>query len=282
MKKKLAVGLTVLVLLISAFVCAGCKGDPEPVALLGTILPEKPWNSMTWVRFTPRIGRYESGQYDPEEMYALLENIPLYTAEEKHTETQDSSQPEGDGYLLLVCNPDIQPLTRYTVWIGTEGTVTIDNDQPWDTRYYRTDPEIVDALDEMLLGYSLGSAADIGNVKTFADLLPEQPWEYADWILHNENGHILNQGKIDSEKLIKLANQTAVENREIGLEPGKRSFELLLANSDLVPVQRNSIYIDELGNIEFRIQVAQGYLVERFYQADPSFFDALEEILCSD
>ena len=277
MKKKLAVGLTVLVLLISAFVCAGCKGDPEPVALLGTILPEKPWNSMTWVRFTPHIGRYESGQYDPEAMYSLLEVLPLYAAEEELTQGENA-----DGYLLLVCNPDIQPLTRYTLWIDTEGTVTIENDQPWDTRHYRTAPVIVDTLDEMLLGYSLGGAADIGKVKTFADLLPEQPWEYADWILHNENGHILNQGKIDSEKLIKLANQTAVENREIGLEPGKRSFELLLANSDLVPVQRNSIYIDELGNIEFRIQVAQGYLVERFYQADPSFFDALEEILCSD
>ena len=182
----------------------------------------------------------------------------------------------------MVCNPEIQPLTRYTVWIGTEGTVTIDNDQPWDTRYYRTDPEIVDALDEMLLGYSLGSAADIGKVKTFADLLPEQPWNLADWILADENVHIRDQGKIDPELLLKIASKAALESKDVGLTPGKKSFTLLLANSDLLPVQRKSIYIDELGNIEFRIQVAQGYLVERFYQADPSLYDTLAEIFCSE
>ena len=277
MKKKFAVGLTVLVFLICAVVCAGCKGNPEPVAVLGSILPEQPWNSMAWVRFTPHIGRYESGQYDPEDMYSLLEALPLYAAEEEPTEEENA-----DGYLLMVCNPEIQPLTRYTVWIGTEGTVTIDNDQPWDTRYYRTDPEIVDALDEMLLGYSLGSAADIGKVKTFADLLPEQPWNLADWILADENVHIRDQGKIDPELLLKIASKAALESKDVGLTPGKKSFTLLLANSDLLPVQRNSIYIDELGNIEFRIQVAQGYLVERFYQADPSLYDTLAEIFCSE
>lgn len=274
MKKKFAVGLTVLVFLICAVVCAGCKGNPEPVAVLGSILPEQPWNSMTWVRFTPHIGRYESGQYDPETMYSLLEALPLYAAEEEPTEEENA-----DGYLLMVCNPEIQPLTRYTVWIGTEGTVTIENDQPWDTRYYRTDPEIVDALDEMLLGYSLGSAADIGKVKTFADLLPEQPWKMADWIDHDEQA-IVGQGQIDPEKLLQLADKIKLVPQDTGLDPEKRSYTLLIANPDAVPTQRCDIYIDELGNVEFGLRVAQGYLTVQYYKADPSLYGALTEIFC--
>lgn len=259
---------------------------PEPVALLGSLLPGQPWNSMKWVRATPYIGPYASEQYDQEEMYALLESLPLYTADEKHTEIQDSSLRGKDGYRLLVCNPDIQPLTCYTVWIDAGGGVSIESDQAspeQGPQYYRTDPEIVDALDEMLLGYSLRSVTDIGEVKTFGDLLPEQPWSLADWLMTNGQGHaIVNQGQIDPEQLLEIAGKTALVPQDTGMDSEKKYIALIISNPDAVPVQRCDIYVDELGNVEFDLRVAQGYLVVQFYKADPSLYEALVEILCPD
>lgn len=247
----------------------------EPVAVLGSILPEKPWNSMTWRRAVSGIGQYESGQYDPEEMYTLLENVPLYPTEEEYTEKRD-------GYLLLVCNPDIAPVTRYTVWIDAQGGISIESDQNSledEPQYYRTDPEVIDALDETLLGYCLRDVTDIGNDDTLGALLPELPWSQADWILCDAQEHIIDQGKFDPEQMLELANKTALESSDTGLNPEKKSVTLLLSNPGTEPLQRCDIYIDELGAVEFRIRVWQGYLVERYYQADRTFYDTLMAML---
>lgn len=235
---------------------------PEDSAAALSVLPEGEWTNV--------IGLQETGYYYSSGAGIPIDQEMLKAALELGWVRQGEAQEESFPAYVIVLEIDGQ---EWYLRVGSDGAiftaqiltdVTPGRKQlSQEKNWFRDDGSLYNSLRKSCFSMEA--------------LLPELPWDYAEWVLFSADGNNMGQGDLDPEWMQKVLLEMEFTVRNDAVQPASDVYTLFMANSEQEPFYRCAIDVFPSGVITFRIQVAEGVLLAQNYTADSPLFDILTE-----
>lgn len=235
---------------------------PEGAVDAISMLPEGKWTDVTGLRWTQ--GYYSSGvgvPIDREMLRSVLEDAWVYPGE-----AQEESKPAYVFFLEIGGQ-------EWCLSVGSDGTMMVaemvEGIRPGrkslseQKSYFRDDGTLYSTLTDTCFSVSA--------------LLPELPWDYAEWVLFTADGSNLGQGDLDAEWMRELLLKTEFTAQADGVQSADDVYSLFFSNSELEPLHHCVIEVYNTGAVTFKIQMATGIVLQQNYTVDQPLYDILTE-----